>query len=425
MPVIKVFEYSSLKVNSKFTERQFEQLVYYNEIHGNKYFNVGNRKIYFKNYVGVIQIGNLIIEILPKADKTESEEIKAKWHNALIYMLHIAGYISIDSLTRAELNFQKITIIDLFYKVFLDEVKTITHKGLIRQYRHKDDNRPYLKGRILFNKHISENYLNKEMFFTSAQVYDQNNIFNRILFQALLVLQSNGKASPFFNEINRLLLYFDDIETINVTDSHFEKLHYSRNKIKYKDAINLARMILQNYSPDLQTGENNIIGLLFDMNHLFEKTVYRLLKKQEKNYKSLKLKLSSQVSKKFWNKRTIRPDIIGEYQLSEEAGIQKIIIDMKWKKPSGGKPSDDDLKQMYSYNIHFGSLQSVLLYPKCEENNNISHCYQESKGIKNEYRNHNCSTYYIDLFDEKGLIKKDAGMGLLNHYLKINCKEVV
>ena len=48
-----------------------------------KYFSVGNKRIKFNNYVGVIQVKNLTVEILPKADnKVEQQTSKDKWHNA-------------------------------------------------------------------------------------------------------------------------------------------------------------------------------------------------------------------------------------------------------------------------------------------------------------------------------------------------------
>lgn len=218
MAVIKVYEYSHLSVNELFTKKHFEQIVKYNEMHGNKYFNIGNKRVYFKNYVGVLQIGTLTIEILPKADNTEREDTKNKWHNALVYMLHICGYLNIDSVSQADLQIQRLTIIDLFYKVFLSEVETIVHQGLIRKYRYNTDNRNFLKGRLIFSKHIAQNHLHKEMFYTSAQVYDHDNPFNQILLKALKILKLKSRNNRFYSEVCNLLYYFD-----NISDIHYRQ----------------------------------------------------------------------------------------------------------------------------------------------------------------------------------------------------------
>ncbi len=417
MTVKKVYEYNHLSVDDDFTPRHFEQIVKYNEKHGNKYFNIGNKRVYFKNYVGVLQVGNLTIEILPKADKTEGDVAKNKWHKALVYMLHICGYLSIDSISQADLQIQRVTLIELFYKVFLTEVETIVHQGLIRKYRYNTDNRNFLKGRLIFNKHIAQNYLHKEKFYTSAQVYDHNNLFNQILFKALKILKLNSKDNHIYSEVCNLLYYFDNVSDINTNDATFANLQFTRNAAKYEKAVTLARMIIQNYSPDIKTGMNNVIGLLFDMNMLYEKVVYKLLKRQEVQYQQYQLKLSSQDPKVFWNSRTLRPDIIGEYVSSSDQK-KRFIIDTKWKRPYDGNPADEDLKQMFVYNVHFGSFLSILLYPDCDEQIPKPGTFSDSVYISHEYKKHSCSTFYINMFDEDGKIKKDAGVELLNTLLK-------
>jgi 5-methylcytosine-specific restriction enzyme subunit McrC len=419
MPIIKVYEYSYLSVNELFTKKHFEQIVKYNEVHGNKYFNIGNKRVYFKNYVGVLQVGNLTIEILPKADRSEEgEDAKKKWHNALVYMLHICGYLHIDSLSQADLQIQRLTLIDIFYKVYLTEVETIVHQGLIRKYRYNTDNRNFLKGRLIFSKHIAQNHLQKEKFYTSAQVYDHDNLFNQILLKALKILKYRSKNNQFYSEVCCLIYSFDKITDTHITDRSFENLKFTRNTAKYKKAISLARLIIQNYSPDIKTGINNVVGLLFDMNMLYEKVVYRLLKKHEIQFQNYQLKLSSQYSKKFWNSRTIRPDIIGKFISSRDQNKKIFIIDTKWKCPYDGNPSDDDLKQMFAYNVHFGAFSSILLYPYCHYETPKKNPFNDSIAIKDKYKNHSCSTFYIQIFDEDGKIKNDAGIKLLNSLLQ-------
>lgn len=205
---------------------------------------------------------------------------------------------------------------------------------------------------------------------------------------------------------------------ISITDNTFENLKFTRNTAKYEKAVTLAILILQNYSPDIKTGMNNVIGLLFDMNMLYEKVVYKLLKRNEVQYQQYKLKLSSQYSKKFWNSRTIRPDIIGKFFSSADQKIKRFIIDTKWKRPYDGNPADEDLKQMYVYNVHFGAFSSVLLYPDCDRQILKADSFNDSVSIKQEHKKHSCSTFYIQMFDEDGKIRNDAGVELLNFLLE-------
>ena len=151
--IISVFEHSRLDVDGTiFANHHFERLVRYNEKHGNRFFSVGNRRIYFNQYVGVIQVGSLIIEILPKADnRDESDENKSKWQKALLVMLRECRLLKVKSLTEAELKLRSLTLIDLYLKAFLEETAIIVHRGLVKRYRFNEGNLYKLKGQLVLS----------------------------------------------------------------------------------------------------------------------------------------------------------------------------------------------------------------------------------------------------------------------------------
>lgn len=331
--------------------------------------------------------------------------------------LNICSDIKIDSISDANVKIQNITLINLYYKAFLNEVKKIVHKGLVRKYSFKSENRAFLKGRILFNRHIADNYLHKEKFFTSTQVYDHNNIFNQILLSALTTLKKADKSGIYKHEVNKLLLHFENVSCIDIEDKLLNSITYSRSLSGYKRGLDLAKMILLNYSPDVKTGMNSAIGILFDMNKLFERVVYRILKKQESKFTCHKLKITNQKSMGFWGKSTIRPDIVGEYKSNGRGKIKRFIIDTKWKIPKTGKPEASDLKQMYAYNLHFGSNHSILLYPEFRGLNSVRKKFYESVGVNNNYKNHCCQTYFIKLFDDNGKVLDDDVYNLLHEII--------
>ena len=105
--IIQVFEHQILKVNgdNKFDERNFNALKNYGYKTGEKYYSVGHKRIQFSNYVGVIQVKNLTIEILPKADSNDDcAKSKSKWHDALISMLQECKLIKLSSISNAKLK---------------------------------------------------------------------------------------------------------------------------------------------------------------------------------------------------------------------------------------------------------------------------------------------------------------------------------
>jgi 5-methylcytosine-specific restriction enzyme subunit McrC len=200
-----------------------------------------------------------------------------------------------------------------------------------------------------------------------------------------------------------LLLVFEDIRKKVFTKPSFDNITYSRKTEHYKTAINLARLIILNYSPDISSGTENVLGILFDMNKLFE--AYVLLKLQQAAEKNELIKVvQGQASKKFWSGKTIRPDIVLELTSGE-----KVILDTKWKNRQNGSPDDSDLKQMYAYNLHFGAKVSLLVYPKSNQKNLKAQPFEFSEAIKSKFANHSCTMYFLDLFDSNQRLNYNLG----------------
>jgi 5-methylcytosine-specific restriction enzyme subunit McrC len=143
-----------------------------------------------------------------------------------------------------------------------------------------------------------------------------------------------------------------------INKNHFEKLVNDRKTQPYLRAIDIAKMIILNYSPNLNSGNDNMLTLLFDMNKLWEEYIYRILQK----HKPTGYQVSFQNSDKFWEHKTIRPDIVITNEQDEN-----FVIDTKWKIINANNPSDDDLKQMFTYNLHWEAEKSMLLYPKVNQ----------------------------------------------------------
>lgn len=124
-------------------------------------------------------------------------------------------------------------------------------------------------------------------------------------------------------------------------------------------------MIILNYSPDIKGGDENMLALLFDMNKLWEEYIYRMLLK----IKDSSIKVSFQNRDKFWEDKIIKPDIVitKSETIGDEKKETKFIIDTKWKIKEYPEPDDDDLKQMYVYNMYWKSEKSILLYPTSKE----------------------------------------------------------
>ena len=77
-----------------FKQSHLNALLKLNEFHDSTYFEPIAKGVKFNQYVGVIQIDGLIIEIKPKADKDDDDQ---KWKGVLIKMLKACGKLKAKS----------------------------------------------------------------------------------------------------------------------------------------------------------------------------------------------------------------------------------------------------------------------------------------------------------------------------------------
>lgn len=371
--LIQVFEHDKLTSRSlcnkgeELGDKIIDKLWQYNDSNKNIYFEAIRHGVKFKNYVGVIQIGGTTIEILPKADKLNSNSSNEKdiWHKVLLKMLGHCKKIKVNAVSEASLRKKYQSLLDLYFELYLNEVNQLLQKGLIKKYNQNSGNILALKGRLNFAKNIQQNLVRQERFHTTHQVYDYNHLANQILFKALKVLKSISNNTYLIDGVNRLLTSFPEINEIEINKYHFDKITSNRKTEPYNEALKIAKMIILNYSPDIKGGDENMLALLFDMNKLWEEYIYRMLLKVE----DASIKVSFQNRDKFWENKIIKPDIVitKSETLNGEIKETKFIIDTKWKIKEYPEPDDDDLKQMYVYNMYWKSEKSMLLYPTTRE----------------------------------------------------------
>jgi len=408
---IQVFEFEKLVASDTsffkteaLGKKVIDKLWQFNDANKNIYFEAIRNGVKFKNYVGVIQIGNVTIEILPKTDKhAASENERGLWHTVLLKMLAQCKKIKVDSVSKATLKKRHHSLLDLYFDLFLDEVNMLLNRGLIKQYRKQSGNVLALKGRLEFSNNIQHNLVHKQRFYTNHQVYDYSHLINQIVLKALLTLKKISNNISINDKIERILSCFPDVKEIKINKSHFDKLTANRKTTDYQEAIKIAKMILLNYSPDIKGGSENMLALLFDMNKLWEEYVYRMLAKTQTN----NLKVKFQNRKQFWETKVIKPDIVLE-KIEEDNTVSKYVIDTKWKIINPKKPGDNDLKQMYAYNMYWEANKSMLLYPTSEFYETDFGKFHKGRTEKNQ-----CKLGFIKVMENNNL-NMNIGTDILN-----------
>lgn len=350
------------KATFTFEKKHQEALLSYYDRGGSVYYDLMPRGFKLKQFVGVLQIRDLTIEVLPKIDNATSraaseDEEKKRWHNILMDMVKCCRKLTIKSSQKASLQLYSNSLLDLYFEIFISELEELLFKGLVKKYRATECNLTSLKGNLLFSKQIQLNLVHKERFYTRHTTYDKDHLLHQVIRQALELVDSLVFTGSLKSRIKSLLLEWPEGPSIAISQSVFDKLVLDRKTKPYEEAVLIAKMLLLNYQPDIKGGNEHVLAIMFDMNRLWEEFIAVRLRHSE----NLKCQVYTQSYVDFWTSnevsKRVKPDLV------IELGGKRIVIDTKWKCPDSDSPADDDLKQMLVYKLYYHADHALLLYP--------------------------------------------------------------
>ena len=173
---ISIFEHQSLRIGEKgftSTHRQvLDRFLGNNDETTFPYYTLVHNGVKFRQYVGVLCVNDLTIEVLPKTDR-DNDNDHTLWRERLLFMLSKVYKLDVKSPSEAS---QKAStnspILDIFIKRFLDEIDSLLNRGLVKCYHKDEGNRKALKGKLLCGEHLRHNYIHKERFYVRYTTYD-------------------------------------------------------------------------------------------------------------------------------------------------------------------------------------------------------------------------------------------------------------
>ena len=212
---ITVFEHQVLKVGTKgFTQKHFESLskwLFKNQTteDNSQYFSLVDHGVKFKSWVGILQIGNTYIEVLPKiSNQNDSPEVRNEWRNRLCRMLCVTKTLDIRQTENTNQSTFEHTLWEIFYRYYLSLVQDLIKSGLIKSYRHEEANRTALRGKLLFSKQITKNLIHQEKFYTDASVYNRDSLLNQVILKALKIISTSPLILMMQNQFLKPLKIF-------------------------------------------------------------------------------------------------------------------------------------------------------------------------------------------------------------------------
>jgi len=329
-----------------------------------------------KSYVGVIQSPGLQIEILPKIDHVEVEDSHVQQSRQnLLFMLSVARLLPFHERDLAGQQIQQTPVLEALIRVFVQRLLQELRRGQQHLYVHREENLPFVKGRILMSEHLVRNAAQKQLTFVAFDEFQNDTLLNRILKAACHKLLAVTRISGTQQYLRESLLELADVELCEIQPFHFDQIHLDRNSERFRDLLTFCRLLFLNSTPTPSSGATECFSLLFPMEKLFEEFVGRLIHRHAESFGFLREDIHLQArSRRRWLLRSesgtgafrLKPDVL----INAESGEPALILDTKWKRllsddvHSRNGVSQSDIYQLFAYSQRYRCQENVLLYPR-------------------------------------------------------------
>lgn len=315
-----------------------------------------------RNYVGLISmVDGTTIEILPKIVGSAVTEKVAR--DIFLEMLKSLNDITYKEFNTSRLHTDRLNLMEIFIRMFLDEVNVLAKQGLRSTYTPHHANEFYLKGKLITSKHIKHNIVNKARFFICYDDFNINRPENRLIKATLRLLRRITNDEHNHQNIARLLTVFESVEDSTDISADFSKCVRDRSMSCYQRALSWSRVFLRGNSFTAFAGSDVAIALLFPMEKVFESFVAAKFRNHAGNDNTLRIQdrkhsLYDSPKPAFF----LRPDIV------MESNGKTFVFDTKWKLLSENERnygiSQSDMYQMYAYGKKYAAEKVLLLFPQ-------------------------------------------------------------
>ena len=332
---------------------------------GREYLRVGA-------FVGLLQATpSVAIEILPKITTNLTPDSVTAARAALLRMLLSVPDLFPHPLPESQFSqLVRFPLPEVLAVLFLQRAEKLLHRGLQTDYRTVEEERPFVKGKLRLSQNPLALALHPERLPVAYDERTRNNPPNRLLKACLQRIRS-GKFS------RQVRQYLFVLEEISDPQNWREDLALARlNDRTFRAYAWLwpwAEWLLGGHAPGLAEGKNQLPGLLFPTQRLFESYVAISLKRYLRSEFEVSIQESAyHLLFDFAGKAThrLRPDVV------VRRGNDVWILDTKWKlvENSGtnvSHVSQSDLYQLYAYGQRYlrekGQVKLGLIYPQTSD----------------------------------------------------------
>ncbi len=334
-----------------------------------------------RNWVGIMQVPGLCVEIVPKVGLGDDRRNSAP--RAFLHMLRHAGILPIRARADADQMALPGRLLDAIVAVFAERLVAELRKGAPHAYVTREENLSVVRGRLLTTPHARRNGTRMDRVFVAYDEYCADSLLSRALRAACRVLLGRVVSPRVRHWLAEALHRLDDVADAAVTPAEIDRLRLDRHGERFAPLLPLCRLILADETPSMTAGPRATFSLLFPMERVFQGYIASLLRRYSPEISAVMgaeigaVHLDGAGESHFLlqplgppNRARLRlqPDV----RLVAANGTATLaILDTKWKRLTVSRHGlldtpDSDLYQIFAYAMRFRSPMNVLLYPHSE-----------------------------------------------------------
>jgi 5-methylcytosine-specific restriction endonuclease McrBC regulatory subunit McrC len=323
-----------------------------------------------RNYVGVLEAGEIALEIRPKLDAANEGEQSAVGN--FLWLLEAAQSVNeepiISFVDPARLRNAPLDFFDVIAFLFARRLLPELEDGLPLNYQSHSGDLPLVRGRVNFARQLTRHWDRRDK---TACVWDELNAdttLARVLKGACRLLRRRVRHPRTAALLEECLALLTDVEDSSPGSLLREEINFNRHTERFSFCVALARRLLENAAYQMAAGETPGLSFLLDMNAVFEDYVRAALQAHFRAPVSAQHEVGALL-------QLPRPTIAqrADFRWFAKERNELWLGDAKYKNNSG-LPDADDVRQITVYGemerrkLKSGASQNplphlALLYP--------------------------------------------------------------
>ncbi|SAL86476.1 McrBC 5-methylcytosine restriction system component-like protein [Caballeronia arvi] len=321
--------------------------------------------------VGMLAADGCSLEILPKIDiPGEPEDSRAgSIRRRLVHMLAIALDMKIDVGQIIALDWQHKTLLEILIRVFSEKLINAVRQGMPRRYVTHEDDLSTLRGRLDITRQFTALAADPSRLACRFDALSPDIALNQIMKAAIARLTRVARSADNQRRLQELNFVYAEISAVPVSALSWDKVVLDRTNARWRELLNLARLLLGERFQTTSAGEAEGFSLLFEMNTLFEEYVARMIRRAL-SHSDQRLHVVTQGGRLY----CLETDSGGLFQTKPDILIKRDsqvvqVIDTKWKRLASRLSdkkqgvSQADVYQMMAYGRLYNCPRLTLLYP--------------------------------------------------------------